>query len=336
MNKNIQSIDLMKYLGSILIIANHTSSLYEISPNLNFVIINFLSRLVVPFFFIVAGYFFYKKIKNENQPKKIYLSYLKRLLTIYLAWTIIYLPYDLIYPLIDSSPKTFENYLSIISDYLINFIYWGSHFHLWFFPALIISITTIYIIKIKKIPLKYLLSLAIIFYFIGIIGDAYFFLIANSPLEPLISFLRSIFKENNTRLLQGLIFVSLGAWYAKKQILMKSYSLFKIFLISIFLFLIEVIALLYLQINYPHKNDYNMSILLVPAAVSLFLFLQKFEPKHKFDSLKYRQYSIIMYCFHIIPYIFYYLFIYDRINFKYPHYFYFYSYYYRLIFLQLT
>ncbi len=318
-NKNIQSIDLMKYIGSILIIANHTSSLYEISPSLNFVIINFLSRLVVPFFFIVAGYFFYKKIQSEEKPYKIYIVYIKRLLTIYIAWTIVYLPYDLIYPLVSTPTKTFENYLNIINGYLINFIYWGSHFHLWFFPALIISTTAIYIITIKKIKLKYLLGLALIFYSLGILGDAYFFLVANSPLEPLIKFLRSIFKENDTRLSQGLVFVSLGAWYAKKQIFIRSYTLLKILLISIFLFFIEVMILLYLQINYPYKNDYNMSIFLVPAAVSLFLFLQKFELKHKFDSLKYRQYSIIMYCFHIVPYIFYYTFIYGKFNLKYPH-----------------
>ena len=62
-------------------------------------IVNSFDSLAVPFFFIVAGYFFFnriEKLENEAQKKEYAISYLLKTLKIYFVWSVVLLPSRLI------------------------------------------------------------------------------------------------------------------------------------------------------------------------------------------------------------------------------------------------
>ena len=57
MRKQYNSIDLMKFFCSLMVIVIHTYPFYETFPTIGFTSSNIIGRIVIPFFFISAGYF---------------------------------------------------------------------------------------------------------------------------------------------------------------------------------------------------------------------------------------------------------------------------------------
>lgn len=86
---NYDNIDFFRYIFSIIIIILHMRPFLETSNQLDLAFNNIVSRICVPFFFVVTGYFVAKKEKdNPNYIKK----YIKSMIPLYLTWCLIYLP----------------------------------------------------------------------------------------------------------------------------------------------------------------------------------------------------------------------------------------------------
>ncbi|MDE6476119.1 MAG: acyltransferase, partial [Erysipelotrichaceae bacterium] len=95
MKEKYEMIDLIKYICSILVIVIHTSPGLPYSRPLNFFLINIIGRIAVPFFFIANGYFM---SKNLQQKGNVYFKqYIKSLIKIYLLWSLVYLPFGIIW-----------------------------------------------------------------------------------------------------------------------------------------------------------------------------------------------------------------------------------------------
>ena len=162
MRERNHSIDVFRYLCAIMVVAIHTQPFMEISPKLSLVFTQIIPRIAVPFFFIVAGYFYINKLEEK---KPIFLSYIKRLLKTYVFWSCVYFAIDFI-QWGHSSIKGFVLHCAL--SFLVN----GSHYHFWFFPALIFAVcatTLVYKLKLKKV----LLPMSIILYTIGCLGCSY-------------------------------------------------------------------------------------------------------------------------------------------------------------------
>lgn len=73
--RELNCIDLMKFICSILVVSIHTSPFKGININLHNGY-SIITKLAVPFFFITAGYFLFRKIKigknNFEENKKIH------------------------------------------------------------------------------------------------------------------------------------------------------------------------------------------------------------------------------------------------------------------------
>lgn len=140
------TLDYFKILLATLVITIHMQPLFTQGSLLGWLISNGISRIAVPCFFIINGYFIFSKITD----KKAIFKYLKRLLIIYIVWALIYLPFTFG----GSIPKTLLN------------LFVG-YYHLWYVPALIIGVALLFILK-KFIRNNYvLLFIAIALYFIG-------------------------------------------------------------------------------------------------------------------------------------------------------------------------
>ena len=155
------SVDMFKMICAILVIAIHTAPLIEISPFSNYLIVQVLGRLAVPSFFGLASYYFYKKYQVAESKKKYLLSYCKRMGLLYLFASIIYLPIWIY------AHPTFS-IVELMKDILLD----GFHYHLWYFPALIVG--TVIVCLLEKYVPKKTGTIVIILFLIGSFMNVYF------------------------------------------------------------------------------------------------------------------------------------------------------------------
>lgn len=162
-NERICSVDIFRYICAIMVVAIHTHPFAEAGASAEFVFSQVLPRIGVPYFFAVAGYFYSEKSdKNYNTTR----PYIYRILLTYFIWSCIYY-------LIDFVQGGYANVKSFLAGSVYNFVITGSHYHFWFFPALIFSVlltTLLFKLKCRKL----LIPISIILYGIGVLGCAYF------------------------------------------------------------------------------------------------------------------------------------------------------------------
>ena len=77
---NYQNLNILKYISSILIIVLHLRPFFNFSNELDLAFNNIITRICVPIFFIITGYFVAKKEKeNKNYIKE----YIKKTIPLY-------------------------------------------------------------------------------------------------------------------------------------------------------------------------------------------------------------------------------------------------------------
>ena len=153
------SIDIFRYIAAVLVIAHHTDVLADIHPLFSYLISQVLPRISVPFFFAISGYFYNAKLEKGTAECG---GYLKRLATTYGLWSLIYYLSDLL-----------EMGTLRVGEVLTSFLFFGSEYHFWFFPALILAVlvvTALYRVGWKKC----LIPLGLGLYLIGCFGHAYY------------------------------------------------------------------------------------------------------------------------------------------------------------------
>lgn len=90
------TIDLFRVIAIFGVIVVHTDpvtrKVFTSAPeHLANLMITGAGRLAVPFFFVVSGYFFGRKIRDGAPPLPLFTNYAKRLLRIWVLWSLIYL-----------------------------------------------------------------------------------------------------------------------------------------------------------------------------------------------------------------------------------------------------
>lgn len=238
MKKNY-SIQVYKLVAAILVVAIHAIPFYDINVNLGFIVHDIIDRTAVPFFFMVSGYFYAEKIVE----RKNYVNhYLKNVLKIYLFWSIVFLPLDFfkIYNL------TYDIFYTI-ELYIWRLFFVGSHFHLWFFPALIFSMLILdFWYKRLKSNIKYTILIIFLLYFIGLLDLSYSCsnIFANNDIfNHLKDIYEGVFATTRNGLFFGIPFVFLGYYLGKKKNIYIMYSYKYIFLFisgSILLSIFEI------------------------------------------------------------------------------------------------
>ena len=179
MKKNYNAIDLVKFLFAILVVVIHTYLFFEVNLNLIFTLSNILGRLVIPFYFIAAGYFLEKG--KASSDEKYFRRYIFRLIKLYLLWSLISLPAGFL--LLNEIMEV--NTTVGILGLLVGLFYAGTYYHLWYMAALIFSIFVCHVF-LKRFRLKYLLIIAGILYGFGLL-ETYYALAQLLPVYKLIN-----------------------------------------------------------------------------------------------------------------------------------------------------
>ncbi len=181
--KRIESVDLFRLLAILAVIIIHISWFKHdtVQNALNteqtlYFFFNQLSRFAVPFFFIISGYFWGIKVAQSSEVLKKSLSIAKKLLFLFVTWSIIYLlPLNLgaiyNYGILGPIKVSYWNLIDLLQNPTVILIQ-GTKVHLWFLMALLnaLLISALFIHKKQE---KLLVVLALGLYFFGVLAKAY-------------------------------------------------------------------------------------------------------------------------------------------------------------------
>ncbi len=203
--------------------------------------------------------------------------YLKRLTQSYLWWSVIFIPigFDWLHQNLTLSKELLP--LALI----FGLIHVGTYYHLWYIPALILSlfIATKFL---KHFSYKLLLIIATFLYSFGSI-ETYYGLIPNGWLKELFDIVIQIFFTTRSGLLFGLIFVGIGFFIYdyQEKLLLRYRQIF--FLTGLFFAMMVLEGILLYSVD---KLDMNFLFMLIPFSFCLFISLLFFPKQLSFDTGK--------------------------------------------------
>ena len=263
-NRKYDSIDLMKFIASIFVVALHTDVFYDINRNLYVLVCNGLSRLAVPLFFISSAYFLYLP-EQESQIKKRQVKYIKRLATLYLVWFIIYLPIT-IYNRIYLSKFSL---LETLFRYFRSLLFSGGFSGAWFLSSCIFCVLVFNMIDNNKyIGGGKMCIISFIIYIFCVITSSYSKIIDILHLQNEYYIYELLFCQPYLSIIAGIPYFYLGRYLVKNQknMISKEYSI-----IVFILYITEVIMVNHFNLGKP----INHYFLLGPCAYIIFINIKE-------------------------------------------------------------
>ncbi|WP_195430509.1 acyltransferase family protein [Clostridium sp. D46t1_190503_E9] len=276
------SVNIMRMVSALLVIAIHTSIFGSINQTANDIVTKSISRIAVPFFFISTGYFMFKNINRQGYIK----SFIKRLVKIYLIIGVI----DVLLIMPYVSVRLQGGFIKALQVILIG----GITESLWYVPAIILSVLVVSVF-IKKNWVKPLVIVSILLYIIGLLGDSYYGLIVNTPLEKIVDIYKTIFINTRNGITFSVPFVAIGALMAKGNIA-NSIKNIKYAVLG-FSILLGIEAYLLNANNIAIDTNMYISLILLVPAIFLCLLNLKFEISERTSNIL-REMSLWVYCVH--------------------------------------
>lgn len=256
-------IDFFRIIAAVLVIANHTSPLRDLTENGNFVLSNIIARLAVPFFFMTSGFFMIREVERGNGKLT---SFVKRTALIYGVAILICLPLQIY--------KGDFSIRPILPSILKNLFFNGTLYHLWYLPASIIGAVIAWYL-VRKFGFGISLTITLPLYLFGLLGNSYYGIVEKVP------FLKSLFDEifavmDTTR--NGLFFAPLfivfgGYMYSIRHRVIGRIPALIGFAVSLSAMIAEGLIL-----HNTHFQRLDSMYLLLPAVMFfLFAFLMSFR-----------------------------------------------------------
>lgn len=195
--RRINSIDVVRLLCAVLVVAIHTQAITWF-PELQSGNIQILTRIAVPFFFCTSGYFLQKKYCANGSAAII--KALASTIRLYIFLSAVY--FAIIF--LQNPSLLYGSKKWMLMDFLFN----GSYYHLWYLVGVIYAFAAIYIVCRLQFA-RFLFPLSIILYFIGLLGTSYYALGSKIPVLSIL-FDSGWFQGIRRIFLMGIPFVVLG------------------------------------------------------------------------------------------------------------------------------
>lgn len=289
---NFWSFDVLKIFLAFLVILRHCAQSFFAPDSLfHIIVVNILSPIAVPSFFALSSFLLFRKPVTFQRL----LHQIKRILKLYIVWSLVYLPLTLFFNLRSGEMlvKTF------LLTYLQNFLFSGSYYHLWFLPALAFSLLFVWLLN-KHVNLWIQCIILTILFALGTVAENFAFTFPKS-IALLYETYCQFFLTPRNGLFFGCLFVWIGKYFSENfnRLITKSSKKCHIFILPVFLGLIVEGFIL----SHIHGNFVvNMLFSAVPF---VFLLLQleilrstSTRCKYRTDSL--RAASTFAFCFHPI------------------------------------
>lgn len=241
-------------------VAIHTHPFTDINATLGFMATKVIPRIAVPFFFILSGYFYYERIsKNEKE----FWPYIKKLLITYCVWSCIYFALNA-WSMCINETFTIKVY---VADCAVRFLFLGPYYHLWYIPALFISICIMtFFKKINHIKIFY--TITVLLYIVGVLNGAY------SKISFQITMMRDLANLTYYDDMRRIFFMGIP-FFAAGYIVHILYSRIKKVGLAVILFGILTMAEIAFVIFMKWENGFVTTFALYPFAIFILLYLLK-------------------------------------------------------------
>lgn len=285
--KSIQMIDLLKFIAAIMVVCIHSN---QISGNewFNFMVKNIVCRIAVPLFFISSAYFIRKSTNTNKGYLKNKLVYLAK---DYLFWSVVFIPIGLDW--INQNLSISQSLYPVAL--LFGLAYSGTYYHLWYIPALILSILVIAKAR-QYLSYKWIFLIAFSLYLLGSMETYYGLITCEWFKELFDGFIRLFFTTRNG-LFYGLIFTTIGFFisdHEQKLLQFRKQIKWGLILFTLMLFIEGSVVFNILRL------DCNFLISLVPVSFALFFLGVTTNTRLPFNTEKLRELSNYYYFIHPI------------------------------------
>lgn len=262
------NLDVFRFIFSILIIILHGEFLVYLSKDLHFIVNDVFVRVAVPFFFILSGYI----VSIKSQTDGLYeTKYIRNMVKSYSIWFMIYLPVlvlgaytyrDLIAEVIGSlSLGTLCIVILVPLVLVAAYVYMGSYYHLWYYPATFLSLGVLRYWNKKHWNLGFLLGLSFVLFLFGL-TETYYGLLP-PILQSIVATYMAIFYTTRNFLFYGLFFIVLGYIMGRMDLTKIKFSLYKLVFFTV---------LLVLESYFIYDIErFNLNFLFMAVFVSFYL-----------------------------------------------------------------
>ncbi len=285
--KHYPAVDLMKFVMALLVIIIHRKMFPNNMDFANFITGDVICRIAVPFFFMCSSFFLFKKIDPKDKISKTIVWHTeKRLIILYIIWSIIYIPCNFVKSFTGHYDEiTLGGLLGQILVWIKNFFYDYSFIHLWYVYSLIVAFPIIYI-ALKKLSAK---TLSIISFFISVVA-----LIVNECIIDLDVFLPNPLLK---LFISSGVCISLGALLAKSDLKFLINKKWTFFIIN---FTVMIIAGIF-RYNSENRIFFVITELLayITAFSVLIICVNSNIKSHSYYTTL-RNYSTLMYFSHLM------------------------------------
>ena len=207
--KQYFAIDLMKFVLAVLLICAHVSS-EKLSFPVYIDVWFSLYIIAVPFFFTTSAFFFFKKLTNEEDKSarlQHYKRYTKRILLMYLMWSLIYTCF-----IVAHWVQTDSLTLEAFGKHVFYSITYSSYPTIWFLPSLWVAVSLVYFCWERKMKVNSILLVSLLLYAIG--WMMYTFPKDRLPFANISEWYDLIFQSPRNGFFNGFIYAAIGAYIA--------------------------------------------------------------------------------------------------------------------------
>lgn len=297
---NYNSIDVMKFICSILVLTIHIKPFAEISSFANIIVDAVICKIAVPFFFACTGYFFVRKMIFKNGKIKwckenltIMYKYVLRIFVLYFIWSAVYFIYIYSY-------QWFANGYFSIKDMIawwLRLVYNESYGHLWYLATLIYAIPLLFVVlsvvKIKLCPI-----ISVLLYSVELLFGSYSFVANRLGLSILVDYYKTfnIISKSVFRAVPLLLIGVVVLMLADKRLKLRG------LLISLSVLICMNICEVFILYQYWNNTTFTHNVITtIPVSVIIILIVMRIEFNNK--SINYqilRNMSTVIYCLHML------------------------------------
>ena len=290
----MKSIDIAKFVAALWVVALHAQPLANY-PLSNFIVIDTLGQLAVPFFFIASAYFFFRKPADASRVR----HYLQRMGLLYAFWFCVTLPITILHAFIEPQEPFGVRLFCFVQGFFFDSSFHGS----WFLMALMQAVPLCWWLS-HRMSNRALLWLGVaIFLFTEAMSPHYAHLFAPFSYlfrhERTASFWNFVVYALTGGWARAFIYVVMGRWLAQKSV--ENVKKRSSFLIEwpLLLLLLACVAEATYKFVQPVRLQYFFALAPV-ITLLLFCTLLRHEIKLDFPNVRLRQWSTLFYFSHFI------------------------------------
>ena len=266
--KKYDSIDLVKFIAAIFIVLMHADlffDIYETCPYPYEFFCHGIARLGVPFFFVSTAFFYFRKPLTWDGTKK----YCKRLLILYAAWFVIYLPKTIFDRIITSPYSLGESIFRLVRAFFVTSTFSGS----WFIVSCVFCALLYYLISKlnKKTVTIVTIVISIVSYVWFTFTSAYGALMGDIGIKELYDKYELIFAKPYMSFLVGIPYFAVGKYFAEvyRGEHRYNYSKNRSIVLSFLPFVLLMIEV-YCCYKYNLRQSTDCYIMLLPCICAVF------------------------------------------------------------------